>query len=71
MSLLAFNGKQNKVETDFSSKAWSKDRNFDILEITIFQYFCELLPVIYRGYSNFLLNMAFISSSEVENIYIS
>ena len=26
---------------------------------------------IYRGYSNFLLNMAFISSSEVENIYIS
>ena len=27
--------------------------------------------VIYRGYSNFLLNMAFISSSEVENIYIS
>ena len=27
--------------------------------------------VIYRGYSNFLLNMDFISSSEVENIYIS
>ena len=27
--------------------------------------------VIYRGYSNFLLNMAFISPSEVENIYIS
>ena len=26
---------------------------------------------IYRGYSNVLLNMAFISSSEVENIYIS
>ena len=26
---------------------------------------------IHRGYSNFLLNMAFISSSEVENIYIS
>ena len=26
---------------------------------------------IYRGYSNFLLNMAFISPSEVENIYIS
>ena len=26
---------------------------------------------INRGYSNFLLNMAFISSSEVENIYIS
>ena len=25
----------------------------------------------YRGYSKFLLNMAFISSSEVENIYIS
>ena len=25
----------------------------------------------YRGYSNFLLNLAFISSSEVENIYIS
>ena len=24
-----------------------------------------------RGYSNFLLNMAFISPSEVENIYIS
>ena len=27
--------------------------------------------VIHRGYSNFLLNMAFISPSEVENIYIS
>ena len=27
--------------------------------------------VVYRGYSNFLLNMAFISPSEVENIYIS
>ena len=26
---------------------------------------------IHRGYSNFLLNMAFISPSEVENIYIS
>ena len=26
---------------------------------------------MYRGYSNFLLNMAFISPSEVENIYIS
>ena len=26
---------------------------------------------IYRGYSIFLLNMAFISPSEVENIYIS
>ena len=26
---------------------------------------------IYRGYLNFLLNMAFISPSEVENIYIS
>ena len=26
---------------------------------------------IYRGYSNFLLNMAFISSSEMKNIYIS
>ena len=26
---------------------------------------------IYRGYSNFLLNMAFISPSGVENIYIS
>ena len=26
---------------------------------------------IYRGYSNFLLNMAFISPSEVEIIYIS
>ena len=26
---------------------------------------------VYRGYSNVLLNMAFISSSEVENIYIS
>ena len=26
---------------------------------------------VYRGYSNFLLNMAFISPSEVENIYIS
>ena len=25
---------------------------------------------IYRGYSNFLLNMAFISSSEVETIYM-
>ena len=30
-----------------------------------------LINLIYRGYSNFLLNMAFISSSEVENIYIS
>ena len=29
------------------------------------------LSEIYRGYSNFLLNMAFISPSEVENIYIS
>ena len=27
--------------------------------------------VINRGYSNFLLNMAFISPSELENIYIS
>ena len=27
--------------------------------------------LVYRGYSNFLLNMAFISPSEVENIYIS
>ena len=26
---------------------------------------------IHRGYSNFLLNMAFISPSEVENIYSS
>ena len=26
---------------------------------------------VYSGYSNFLLNMAFISQSEVENIYIS
>ena len=30
---------------------------------------CDCL--IHRGYSNFLLNMAFISPSEVENIYIS
>ena len=29
------------------------------------------LELIYRGYSIFLLNMAFISPSEVENIYIS
>ena len=28
-------------------------------------------PEIYRGYSNVLLNMAFISPSEVENINIS
>ena len=27
--------------------------------------------VIYRGYSNFMLNMAFISPSEVENIFIT
>ena len=27
--------------------------------------------LLYRGYSNFLLNMAFISRSEVKNIYIS
>ena len=27
--------------------------------------------LIYRGYSNFLLHMAFISPSEVENICIS
>ena len=27
--------------------------------------------IIYRGYSNFLLNMAFISPSEVENNYTS
>ena len=46
MSLLIFNGKQNKVEHYFPSKAWSKDGNFDILEITIFPYFCEQLPVI-------------------------
>ena len=26
---------------------------------------------VHRGYLNFLLNMAFISPSEVENIYIS
>ena len=30
-----------------------------------------LLSIVHRGYSNFLLNMAFISPSEVENIYIS
>ena len=30
-----------------------------------------LFQSVYIGYSNFLLNMAFISSSEVENIYIS
>ena len=30
----------------------------------------QLSLEIYRGYSNFLLNMAFISPSEVENIYI-
>ena len=29
------------------------------------------MQIVHRGYSNFLLNMAFISSSEVENIYIS
>ena len=29
-----------------------------------------VLSEIYRGYSNFLLNMTFISSSEVENIFI-
>ena len=33
--------------------------------------YCPGLTCIYRGYSNFLLNMAFISLSEVENIYIS
>ena len=27
--------------------------------------------LVYRGYSIFLLNMAFISPSEVKNIYIS
>ena len=32
---------------------------------------CLFDSLIYRGYSKFLLNMAFISSSEVENIYIS
>ena len=31
----------------------------------------DVPQTIYRGYSNFLLNMAFISPSEVENIYIS
>ena len=31
----------------------------------------KLWELINRGYSNFLLNMAFISPSEVENIYIS
>ena len=31
----------------------------------------DILKTIYRGYSIFLLNMAFISPSEVENIYIS
>ena len=47
-----------------------------------FKCFCEVKNMyyfirgfatheIYRGYSNFLLNMAFISPSEVENIYIS
>ena len=46
MSLLIFNGKQNKLEPYFSSKAWSKDGNFEILEIAVFPYFCEQLPVI-------------------------
>ena len=32
--------------------------------------FQTVISEIYRGYSIFLLNMAFISSSEVENIHI-
>ena len=31
---------------------------------------CKHAHAIYRGYSIFLLNMAFISSSEVKNIFI-
>ena len=38
------------------------------IEVYIYIY---IYIYIYRGYSNFLLNMAFISSSEVESIYIS
>ena len=49
---------------------------FQRLDIFLISAFCASKKVgnrddIYRGYSNFLLNMAFISSSEVENIYIS
>ena len=47
-----------------------------VLQIT--GTFCQIkhyvntpMQYIDRGYSNFLLNMAFISPSEVENIYIS
>ena len=43
----------------------------------IYRYSFVLLPLtvvriiqINRGFSNFLLNMAFISSSEMENIHI-
>ena len=47
--------------------------DFKYHEWTIFiqNEFVTQKVVIYRGYSNFLLNMAFISPSEVENIYIS
>ena len=61
---------QNSVKFRLSQ---SVDRNVEMVSLYLHCYF-EVLSnsySIHRGYSNFLLNMAFISLSEVENIYIS
>ena len=43
---------------------------FIVSEFSNYTKFCQIKDIINRGYSNFLLNIAFISSSEVENIYV-
>ena len=49
------------MENDISSKAWSKDGNFNILEVYLFLCFCEQLPVIQHTLqtfsSTFILNI--------------
>ena len=48
----------------------SENIKYTLYFINILLYFTTLY-IMNRGYSNLLLNMAFISSSEAENIYIS
>ena len=53
------------------NKANSSDTEVPFLNLNLSKSDGIVSTKIYRGYSNFLLNMAFISPSEVKNIYIS
>ena len=53
----------------FISGLTSVQTKFPALYVTLY---CKFIHRLYdRGYSNFLWNLVFISSSEVENMYIS